>query len=156
MKNDAGKRYEWYLEWKALGLKRCCSQELAEKCGVSRQALNNWSKRPIEINGVKYANWSEAYFAETETIRENLKTEIDAKLAQGYEIAELWANEVYLKMYEEVKNKNYRPTDTDKKLATQIIENLKNRVNGTQVNNPVSSDTLAVSIGFRGDKVGDS
>lgn len=138
----AGKKkmYDAYVRWKEKGLKRSLNQELADLFGVHRSTIYNWSKKPITIDGVKYSNWEEAYEAETREARKNYELEINNKLADGYKLLDVIADEVMMKYLLKVKEKDYKPTLDELVKITELIDKRNERVvasNSKTVDNAV-------------------
>lgn len=145
---------EFYMEWKKAGLKRKLSKELANKAGVSLQTLYKWYHKPITINGIKYENWEEAYQAETREIRENFRKEIDAQLEEDYRLSDILANEILMKYIIKVKDEDYKPSLDELKLAVGIQD--KKRESASENTSKDNIKSVGFTIGFRGDKVGDT
>lgn len=144
-----------YLEWKALGLRRKITQDLADRCGVAISTLYLWKNKPVTVNGKTYQNWDDAYDSETKELRANFEHEINDQLKEQYKLADIWATEVMMKAIVMVKKDDYEPTIEEIKTAIQVLEKQCEGI----VDPKVKDDTIkqiAFNIGFRGDKVGDS
>lgn len=146
--------FECYTHWKSKGLKRRLSQELADEFNVSMQTLRNWHKRSIDINGITYANWEEAYEAETKEVRENINREIQAQLENDYKLSEILANEILIKYIEKVKSEKYTPSLDELKVAVGIQDKKRDSVSATPSKEDIKS--VGFTIGFRGDKIGNA
>lgn len=134
------KMFDAYIRWKEKGLKRSLNQELADAFGVHRSTIYHWSKKPIKIDGVTYSNWEEAYAAETREARKNYELEINNKIADGYKLLDVIADEVMMKYLLKVKEKDYKPTLDELIKITEIVDKRNERVaasNSETVDNAV-------------------
>ncbi len=150
------KMFDAYTRWKAQGLKRSLSQELADAFGVNRSTIYNWSKKPITIDGVKYGNWEDAYAAETREVRKNYELEINNKIADGYKLLDVIADEVMMKYLLRVKEVNYKPTLDELVKITELVDKRNERIAATNADNNESNQNVNFSISFRGDTVENS
>lgn len=120
---------ELYQIYKAMGLKRICSQEMADMAGVSRQTLYKWRE--------KY-KWEERYLAETSEQREAFETEIRNRMQNGDLLIDVIRDDMLMKFAITVKSDKYQPTLDD---ITKICElsiknkNIKDMVNNTNKDN---------------------
>ena len=147
------KMFDAYTRWKAQGLKRSLNQELADAFGVNRSTIYNWSKKPITIDGVKYSNWEEAYEAETREARKNYEHEINNKIADGYKLLDVIADEVMMKYLLRVKEDDYKPTLDELVKITELVDKRNERIVATSDDNSESNQNVNFSISFRGDTV---
>ena len=146
-----------YTKWKSLGLKRSLSEDLANEFGVNRSTLYNWSKKPITINNQTYDNWEAAYAEETKEARENYEAEINNKLADGYRLLDVIADEVMMKYLLKVKDETYKPTLDELIKISELVDRRNERIAAiTNDNNNNSDKKVNFSISFRGDTVDNS
>lgn len=130
---------ELYQIYKAMGLKRICSQEMADMAGVSRQTLYKWRD--------KY-KWEERYLAETSEQREAFETEIRNRMQNGDLLIDVIRDDMLMKFAVTVKSDKYQPTLDD---ITKICElSIKNKnikeICKSQENN--TNSNVNITIGF--------
>ena len=128
---------ELYQIYKAMGLKRICSQEMADMAGVSRQTLYKWRE--------KY-KWEERYLAETSEQREAFETEIRNRMQNGDLLIDVIRDDMLMKFAITVKSDKYQPTLDD---ITKICElSIKNKNIKDIANNDDKPQKAHLSITF--------
>ena len=128
------KNEEAYQIYKAMGLKRGCTQEFADMLGISRQTLYKYCKR---------YKWEERYLAETKESRENFETEIKNRIENGDLLIDVIRDDMLMKFAVTVKSDKFQPTLDD---ITKICElSIKNKNIKDMVNNTGNKDTGAKS-----------